>query len=209
MTLYGIPVANIASGIRSGYGNVRGFFSLKEKNVLFERDSFMLRSTWRAAKTSLKISRMFPTDPSLIGYRIAAIALPALLVFSNTLAWGLNAHQVEPGLYADTYKFSEEKKSGVKHFLCHVWAATPYLLLITNVALTVLECSQNPTKAILSFTFATLAAADHYKYLPEGISWLLNDVLPLPTATVALCYGSWTTRAIISVEIVANLFRKS
>lgn len=86
--------------------------------------------------------------------------------------------------------------------------SVPKLLLITNVALTILEFRSKPAKAVISLTTMAISWIDYKVGLPQPISLLWNRVLPLPMMVIDFYYEDSIIERIKIAISVLNYFRK-
>jgi hypothetical protein len=95
-------------------------------------------------------------------------------------------------------KTHETTKTSEK-LLIRVWRATPYLVLVTNIALTLLEMRHNCMKASVALAVTSITLLDLAKITPKSWGWYINPGLRIPMDLVALYYGSNKNRFYIIV----------
>ncbi|HUD01902.1 MAG TPA: hypothetical protein VMR37_06210 [Rhabdochlamydiaceae bacterium] len=75
-------------------------------------------------------------------------------------------------------------------FLWVVWRVTPYLMMITNVALLIIEMRTRETKAITALATMGVSLLELTSLMPKSFNWYLAVGILIPVDVVALYYAS-------------------
>lgn len=196
-------IRDFSSGFRSGNGSIKSCGAVEKLNAQFKLGVSWMASSWGVFKVVLKANRF----NVLAGQQQNIVYGAATLVGINFFSLITNQHcRYRDYSYGyGCYDVIQGKKNGFNHLCCEIWALTPKLILITNIALMALDATINPFKAAVGFSFLVLSALDQKEMLPPGLHWVLNTALPLPTMCVSLYYGDAVSRSIILVEKAVSL----
>ncbi len=79
--------------------------------------------------------------------------------------------------------------------------ATPYLMVITNIVVTIIQIRRGNSSAWIKLAFISITLIDITSWKPKYYTWYLNTILGYPVTAAALCYGNDTIR----INIIWNL----
>jgi hypothetical protein len=82
-------------------------------------------------------------------------------------------------------------------FLVVVSQATPYLMIITNIAMTVIEISSGDSSAWVKLAFTGTSLVNITVGKPKDYTWFLNTVLGCPVAATAFYYADNKHRFVV------------
>jgi hypothetical protein len=91
--------------------------------------------------------------------------------------------------------------TGMDKFLVVVSKATPYLMIITNIAITIIQIRRGDTSAWITLAFTGITLIDITSWKPKEYRWYLNTVLGYPVAAAAIYYANNLFR----IKIIFNL----
>ncbi|MBS0647829.1 MAG: hypothetical protein JSS10_01235 [Verrucomicrobia bacterium] len=137
---------------------------------------------------ALKLARI----DTLVARQLRTIDLSAIALTSLDLL----------AIYQNVYhqKVSEDHTIPQK-FLIHAWKAIPYIALITNIALTILELRSNCMKASVALAVTSITLLSFNQMIPKTWAWYINPGLRIPMDLVALYYGSNKNRFVILIGL--------
>jgi hypothetical protein len=138
-------------------------------------------------------------------YFYAALLLAALTVAKVFKEYELNQ---PPPLEADN-AFSRAPAhhqpppalTTMDKFIVVVSKATPYLMIITNIAVTIIQIRRGASSAWIKLAFISITLIDITPWKPKDYKWYIDTVLGYPAAAAALYYGNDTTRLNILCQI--------
>ncbi len=143
--------------------------------------------------------------PNLRGpYFYAALVLTAVSAMKVYKEFELNQ---PPPLEADALpsksKAHQPKLEFTTFDKCIVMAsnATPYLMIITNIAVTIIQIRSGNSSAWVKLGFISITLIDITSFKPENYVWFLNTVLDYPVKAAAFYYGDRNFR----LNILFNL----
>lgn len=155
--------------------------------------------------TLSKVTRLARSD-NWIATHGRAIELGAYVLI------GANAFAAARKVY--NLKISQVRSPKDK-ILITVWKMTPYLVLLTNIVLTMIEFRINRMKALVSLTVMAVTLIDQTRIIPRSFARYIDPGIRLPMDFLALYYGSnknrfnivlgWTQVPIIRDPIKARL----
>ena len=73
-------------------------------------------------------------------------------------------------------------------FLVVIWKATPYLMLITNVALIILDLRKNIVIGMVSLATAGISLIDLTHWKPKDFGWYLDVGVRVPLNIATMYY---------------------
>jgi hypothetical protein len=122
---------------------------------------------------------------------------------------GANGYAAQQELY--NKKFSQTRSPLDKFFIA-IWRTTPYLVLLTHIALTIIELRVNRMKALVGLTVTAVTLLDQAQVLPRSIAGYINPGVRLPMDCIALYYGSnknrfWIVLGWTQVPFIRNWLR--
>jgi len=91
-------------------------------------------------------------------------------------------------LRAQTNKKVSEVPSTMDKFLVVVWKATPYLMLITNVALIIIDLRNNKVIAMVSLAAVGISLIDLTSWKPKDFAWYLDVGVRVPLDIATMYY---------------------
>ncbi len=97
----------------------------------------------------------------------------------------LNATAMYRGM---TRTHLNDAKSNMDKFLVVVWKATPYLMLITNIALIVIDLRRNTVIAAVSLVTVGVSLIDLTSWKPENFDWDLDINIRIPVDIATMYY---------------------
>lgn len=130
--------------------------------------------------TLFKVARLCRSEKWVAHYK------PALALGTYALL-GANAYTGRTGVYNQKISHARTYKN---KFLITIWKATPYLVLLTNIALTIIELRVNRMKALVGLTVMAATMLNLTHIMPRSYARYLNPVIRFPMDLVALYYGS-------------------
>jgi hypothetical protein len=89
-------------------------------------------------------------------------------------------------------------------FVVVVSKATPYLMIITNIAVTIIQIRRGNSSAWIKLTFIGITLIDITSWMPKTYRWYLNTVLGYPIAAGAIYYADNYTRFNIIFNLVLS-----
>ena len=192
---------DLANGYRSGFGNALTYYNLSTRNFSIQNQAFDLsngklfynswiQSSWKIAKTALKAHRVAPTLSLLSNHRTAIKCMAVSWAGMNLLA--VIQHELR-GCPRIGYTLVGK-----------IWENTPQALLMTNVALTILELQVNFTKAFISLLSMGISYLDFKDNRPHDRNVIWNWVLPLSMRGIVFYYGNRWQRLMITVDFVSS-----
>ncbi len=87
-----------------------------------------------------------------------------------------------------THKKISEIPSTIDKFLVVVWKATPYVMLITNVALIILDLRKNIVIGMVSLATAGISLVDLTRWKPKDFDWYLDFGVRVPLNIATMYY---------------------
>jgi len=137
----------------------------------------------------------YVTMPLIATSKAGSVARTEGLISNHleTLKFGAWALMASNALAApqELYRLKvSEGRTFVQKVQIAAWRMTPYLVLLTNIALTILELRVNRMKALVSLTVTVVTLLDLTSITNQSFNRYLNTVLRLPMDLVALYYGS-------------------
>ena len=81
-----------------------------------------------------------------------------------------------------------EVPSTMDKFLVIVWKATPYLMLITNVALIILDLRKNIVIGMVSLAAVGISLIDLTRWRPKDFDWYLDVAVRVPLNIATMYY---------------------
>ncbi len=94
-------------------------------------------------------------------------------------------------VWARIYNLKISQVRSPKHkILITVWKMTPYLVLLTNIVLTIIEFRINRMKALVGLTVMAVTWIDQARVIPRSFARYIDPGIRLPMDFLALYYGS-------------------
>lgn len=175
---------DVAFGFRSGLLlNEAPLSMIQYNNLEFPRmlDALALTSfVMIPLSTSANVAKLARSENWIAQYK-------KTFSFGALALMGANGYTAATKVY--TRKFSQARTPFQK-FLAVAWKTTPYLMLLTNIALTIIELRVNRMKAAVSLAVLTVTCLNHVHVLPRSFARYLNPGIRLPMDFIALYYGS-------------------
>ncbi|HSW70361.1 MAG TPA: hypothetical protein VLH77_00080 [Gammaproteobacteria bacterium] len=94
--------------------------------------------------------------------------------------------------------------TGMDKFLVVVSQATPYLMIITNIAVTIIQIHRGDSSARTTLAFTLITLIDITRLKPTEYAWYRDTVLVYPVAAAALYYANNTNRFTIAFTLALN-----
>jgi hypothetical protein len=99
---------------------------------------------------------------------------------------------------------TESAPTGMDKFLVVVSKATPYLMIITNIAVTIIQIRKGETSAWITLAFTGITFIDTTSWKSKEYTWYLNTVLGYPVAAAALYYANNISRLKILFKLAIS-----
>jgi hypothetical protein len=89
-------------------------------------------------------------------------------------------------------------------FIVVVSNATPYLMIITNIAVTIIQIRRGDSAAWIKLTFIGITLIDITSWKPKKYRWYLDTILGYPLCAGALYYGNNNIRLNILYNLASS-----
>jgi hypothetical protein len=84
---------------------------------------------------------------------------------------------------------TESAPTGMDNLLVVASKATPYLMIITNIAVTIIQIRRGNSSAWITLAFTGITFIDTTSWKPNEYRWYLNTVLGYPVAAATIYYA--------------------
>jgi len=150
-----------------------------------------LFTTFNAIEHTLSPARITPIDaPNVKGHcyytALAFVALNGAKAFSDYWSVPVDSLPKEP-----------VKEGIMGQLLVVVWKTTPYLMIIANIAMTVIQVQSGNASALVTVAFASITFIDLTVKKSANYLWYRDVVLESSVAIAALYYSNSTNRSTI------------
>jgi hypothetical protein len=128
----------------------------------------------------------------------------AIITVGGLALMAVNATAMYRGL---TRTNLDDAKSSMDQFLVVVWKSTPYLMLITNIVLIVIDLRYNTVVAAVSLAAVGISLIALTPWKPENFDWDLDINIRIPI-DVAMMYYYEDVRGPILVSLAIDLYSR-
>lgn len=87
-----------------------------------------------------------------------------------------------------TNKKLSDVSLGMNKFLIVVWHITPYLMIVTNIALVMIKATYNSTEAWVTLAVTGMTLLETTSWKPPSFDWYLNTGVAIPLDLLAMHY---------------------
>ncbi len=181
---------DLAFGLRSGLILNRGWVSTI--NAAYRNDKEQLAACLPLLLTRHKVNKLKDSFPFIQDH-------------SRAINWGIASILILNFVAIAGRKITYHRLSNIRtplnKFLFITWKITPYLALVTNIALLSLEAKSRPMKTSAALLMTGISLLDLTPWMPRSFGWYMSVGVRLPIDMVAFYYGSNLNR----FRIVASL----
>jgi hypothetical protein len=100
---------------------------------------------------------------------------------------------------------TQSAPTGMDRFLVVVSKATPYLMIITNIAVTIIQIRRGESSAWVTLAFTGITLIDIASWKPKNYMWYVDTVLGYPVAAAAFYYSDNKGRFAIVCSLALSL----